>query len=48
VTLSFGITVALPQNLPDVADLVKRADLALYQAKQAGRDLYHISVQRVV
>jgi diguanylate cyclase (GGDEF)-like protein/PAS domain S-box-containing protein len=42
VTLSFGITVALPQNLPDLTELVQQADQALYQAKQAGRDRYAI------
>jgi diguanylate cyclase (GGDEF)-like protein len=42
LTFSFGISVALPHSLPDVAELVKRADLALYQAKQAGRNGYAV------
>jgi diguanylate cyclase (GGDEF)-like protein/PAS domain S-box-containing protein len=46
VTLSFGITVALPPTLPEAADLVRRADLALYQAKQAGRNRYAVVLGR--
>jgi diguanylate cyclase (GGDEF)-like protein/PAS domain S-box-containing protein len=42
VTLSFGITVALPTQLPTAKDLLGRADLALYEAKQAGRDRYAV------
>jgi diguanylate cyclase (GGDEF)-like protein/PAS domain S-box-containing protein len=42
VTLSFGIAVAMPSSSLTVGELLKRADLALYQAKQAGRDCYAI------
>lgn len=37
VTLSIGLAEPLP-NTPDFETLLKRADEALYRAKQAGRD----------
>ncbi|RZM79311.1 PAS domain S-box protein [Leptolyngbya iicbica] len=43
VTLSYGVTVAKPGHFPTVGDLLGRADLALYQAKQAGRDRYAVA-----
>lgn len=39
VTASIGLALAEPQDRPDIsADLVSRADSALYLAKEAGRD----------
>jgi diguanylate cyclase (GGDEF)-like protein len=38
VTISIGVAVSPPQSLIDAAQLIERADQALYAAKQAGRD----------
>ena len=38
VTMSFGVASALPAQGGSPADLVKRADVALYNAKNQGRD----------
>lgn len=38
VTLSFGIASALPHERSDLADLIRRADAALYASKMAGRN----------
>lgn len=38
ITFSLGISTIIPSNLVDSSTLVNRADQALYQAKQQGRD----------
>jgi diguanylate cyclase (GGDEF)-like protein len=38
ITLSFGLAMALPQTGLSPQDLLSRADQALYQAKQTGRN----------
>lgn len=38
VTVSLGVATAVPENDDQATDLVKKADLALYQAKQRGRN----------
>ncbi len=38
ISMSFGVTNMDSTNSLSTADLLKRADLALYQAKNAGRD----------
>jgi diguanylate cyclase (GGDEF)-like protein len=38
VSVSIGFAIAAPDAEPDLDGLVKRADLALYVAKQGGRD----------
>jgi len=42
ITLSFGITAARPHRSPNLHHLIRQADQALYQAKQAGRDRYAV------
>ena len=41
VTASIGISVA-PQDGDNINDLLKNADLAMYRAKDEGRDRYRI------
>lgn len=43
ITVSFGIACYVPQIQSLPGELVADADAALYQAKLAGRDRYHIS-----
>lgn len=38
ITISAGVATLVPSEKYDVAELVRRADLALYQAKDSGRD----------
>jgi diguanylate cyclase (GGDEF)-like protein len=42
VTLSFGIATAIPQESSQYEDLLKYSDVALYQAKEEGRDRFVI------
>ena len=37
VTISIGVALARPED-PDVAEIVERADQALYRAKREGRN----------
>ncbi|WP_413166598.1 diguanylate cyclase domain-containing protein [Capilliphycus salinus ALCB114379] len=43
ITLSFGIAQAYPTTVNSPESLVKKADLALYQAKENGRNCYYLS-----
>ena len=43
VTLSIGIATAVPSHFTDPLDLFRQADLALYQAKQNGRNTYVVA-----
>jgi len=38
VTISCGVASIIPHSRTSPADLIKSADLALYEAKQEGRD----------
>lgn len=40
VTTSIGITVCLGISSVDIQELMKQADLALYETKEAGRNGY--------
>jgi diguanylate cyclase (GGDEF)-like protein len=40
---SIGIAVLSADNPDDSAELMKKADIAMYAAKQAGRNQYHLS-----
>jgi diguanylate cyclase (GGDEF)-like protein len=40
VTISIGVSCTIPSEKFDRMDLIKRADLALYRAKQGGRNCY--------
>ncbi|WPF88194.1 diguanylate cyclase [Cyanobacterium aponinum AL20118] len=44
VTLSIGISVSIPQANDSLEDFIQKADKALYQAKQQGRDRFVILV----
>lgn len=44
VTLSIGITTSTPQANDSLEDFIQKADKALYQAKQQGRDRFVILV----
>jgi diguanylate cyclase (GGDEF)-like protein len=41
ITTSIGI-VFYPDDGDDVNDLVKKADIAMYKAKEKGGNVYHI------
>ena len=43
VTASFGVTTAMPSEI-DINALIGRADVALYRAKDQGRDCVRLSV----
>ena len=45
VTISIGIASITPDVHHNPADLIVKADRALYEAKQAGRDRYHSDEQ---
>lgn len=38
VTISLGVASVLPNSMQEPAILIKQADIALYQAKQQGRN----------
>ncbi len=42
VTVSVGVASIIPSDLEEGSDLLANADLALYQAKGAGRDCYAV------
>lgn len=43
VTLSFGVACHIPQAQDISRSLLQRADIALYEAKQNGRNQYHLA-----
>ncbi|MEB3282005.1 MAG: diguanylate cyclase [Lyngbya sp.] len=43
ITLSFGIAQAYPTTVSSPENLIKKADLSLYQAKENGRNCYYLS-----
>jgi len=43
ITASFGVTTAMPSEI-DVKALIGRAEVALYRAKDQGRDCVRLSV----
>ena len=45
VTLSIGISYLVPDNLLTLKEFIKRADDALYQAKERGRHQYFLSTR---
>ena len=45
VTLSIGISYLIPDNLLTLKEFIKRADDALYQAKERGRHQYFLSTR---
>ena len=47
-TASFGVAVMEPEQEPDVARLLRRADRALYRAKDAGRNRVEVWIPPVV
>lgn len=48
VTPSIGIAI-YPQHGHEVTELIKNADMAMYQAKQQGKNNYHIfNPQKIV
>lgn len=44
VTVSVGVATCIPSKLESPSHLVKQADVALYQAKQGGRDNYSLAI----
>ena len=47
ITASFGVTTAMPSEV-DIKALIGRADVALYRAKDQGRDCVRLSVDTAV
>jgi diguanylate cyclase (GGDEF)-like protein len=47
VTASFGVTTALPAET-DSGSLIGRADMALYRAKDQGRNCVRVSLDAIV
>jgi diguanylate cyclase (GGDEF)-like protein len=47
ITASFGVTTAMPSEI-DIKALIGRADVALYRAKDHGRDCVRLSVDTAV
>jgi len=47
ITASFGVTTAMPSEI-DIKALIGRADVALYRAKDQGRDCVRLSVDTAV
>jgi diguanylate cyclase (GGDEF)-like protein len=45
VTLSIGVCQVVPDNLMSLKEFIKRADDALYQAKERGRHQYYLSTR---
>jgi diguanylate cyclase (GGDEF)-like protein len=45
VTMSFGFSSTIPDETSEYNDLIKTADIALYQAKQNGRNCF-VSIQK--
>jgi len=43
LTLSFGIASSIPEETRSYQELIKRADVALYEAKEEGRDRFVVS-----
>ncbi|MGN5138809.1 diguanylate cyclase domain-containing protein [Aeromonas sp. 164P] len=44
VTCSFGVATLIPDNSMKIADLIQKADAALYQAKHNGRDRIEVAL----
>jgi len=43
VTLSLGVAVNKPEYLQDAQHLIRSADIALYAAKENGRNRVHLA-----
>jgi diguanylate cyclase (GGDEF)-like protein len=46
ITVSIGVAAARPGE--DMAEIIRRADAALYEAKGRGGDGYHVAAQQPV
>jgi diguanylate cyclase (GGDEF)-like protein/PAS domain S-box-containing protein len=44
ITLSFGVTSAVPSDVASIQTLIASADLALYQAKASGKNRYIVNL----
>jgi len=44
VSCSFGVATLIPDNSMKIADLIQKADAALYQAKHNGRDRIEVAL----
>ncbi len=42
VTASIGLSISMPDNSIDGDQLIRQADQAMYQAKQSGKNRYHV------